>query len=449
MVLDVVPIERAHLDAPCILDDVSVDDPDLRTPLILDGIHNEFADAESGCRCEVAAVEFVFRHSTKIRARHQGCRARLCGTVLRRGDTDAVASDSAVDSPMLRSLAILVLTLASIVSVSAADSCGTCTFPCARAGDGSFTVRLTGGRTDPNRVFTHVVRDTFRVGLELVQAFRFSSKEAGVCSDTVVLADHAQTLVMGLTLGKSPPLYVPIFPVAEYVVSTEPHVPTSFLEVGGFLGYGGSDGSVAPQVGFNSFYYGAEALVAPFGAMLGRNLSLALGGGILLEGGRLRFPVLGHVRYSFAGMQDRTSARYVPDACAFSCAPGTDTIAAPEGAVRRPGPDSVDRAAILVHERVINRDEHAPYLFIEGGPVFNGSFEGAGPDPSINRDDYGQWVAGGGAGIAITTWLHAQLAYRYARLNLRTPCVQCGNVYQVNTNEVHSVLLRVALHWGW
>lgn len=329
------------------------------------------------------------------------------------------------------------------------DSCGTCVFPCARAGDGSFTLRLTGGRTDPARVFTHVTRDTLRIGPEVVQAYRFSSKETGSCKDTVVLADHAQTLVMGLTLGKTPPLYVPITPVAEYVISSEPHVPTSFIEVGGVLGYGGSDESVRPQIGFNAVYFGAEILVAPFGAMLGRNLSLALGGGLMMEGGRMRFPTLGHLRYSFAALQDRTSARYLPDACSFSCEPRPDTIPAPDGAVRRPGPDSVDRAAILVHERVIELDEHAPYLFLEGGPVFNGSFEGAGPDPSINPDEYGQWVAGGGAGIAITNWLHAQLAYRFARLNLRTPCVECGNVFQVNTNEVHSVLLRVALHWGW
>lgn len=329
------------------------------------------------------------------------------------------------------------------------DTCGTCVFPCVRAGDGTFSLRMTGGRADPSFTFTHVIRDTVRIGAELIQAFRFSSFDGKVCHDTVIQASHAETLVMGLTLGKTPPLYLPINLVAEYVVVSEPHVSTSFIEIGTTFGYAGSDKSITPQIGFSSVYYGAEALVAPFGTMLGTNLSLALGGGIMIEGGRLRIPTIGHLRYSFEGVEIKQSARYVPNACTFSCEPSNDTIEPPTGATRRPGPDSVDRSAILVRETIAVRGDQAPYLFVEGGPVFNGMFEGAGPEPSINPGDYGQWVVGGGAGIPITSWLHAQLAYRFARLNLRTPCIDCGNVNQVNTNEVHSVLLRVALHWGW
>ena len=286
-------------------------------------------------------------------------------------------------------------------------------------------------------------------GTELVQAYRLNYTANGKCKDTLVVAAYAESLVMGLTLGKTPPLYVPVRPVAEYVVTSEPHVPASFVEVGGLIAYGGADESVAPQIGFGGVYFGGEALVAPFGTMLGQNLALALGGGVMIEGGRLRFPALGHLRYTFASTKIRQSARYIPDACQFSCEPSADTIAAPEGAIRRPGPDSVDTKSILVHEKVVEPSEHAPYVFVEGGILFNSSFEGAGPDPSINPDDYGQWLAGGGLGIPVFPWLHAQLAYRFARLNLRTPCVNCVNVFQVNTNEVHAILLRVALHWGW
>jgi hypothetical protein len=344
---------------------------------------------------------------------------------------------------------IVMFIVLSTAASAAADTCGTCRFPCARAGDGTFTLRLTGGRTDPPFVFTHVVRDTVHFSTDIVQAFRLSYRDASGCRDTVVLADHAATLVMGLTLGKTPPLYVPIRPVAEYVRTSEPHVEASWAEVGGVLAYGGSDESVEPKIGFASIAYGAEALVAPFGTLLGNNLSLALGGGLLSEGGRLRFPLMGHLRYTFTGTTIRSASRYIPDACAFSCEPTADTIVAPEGALRRPGPDSVDRAAILVRETVAERDVFAPYVFVEGGPILDGTFEGSGPDPSVNPEDHGQWMAGGGAGLPITSWLHAQLAYRYMRLNLRTPCVQCTDVYQVNTNDVHAVLLRVALHWGW
>jgi hypothetical protein len=345
---------------------------------------------------------------------------------------------------------IIVLCMCTEYSIArGADTCGSCVVPCRRASDETFTVRLTGGRVDPLQGFTHIIRDTIRIGGELVQAYRCSAMINGRCADTLLLADHTESIVLGNTLGKTPPLYVPLRPVAEYTVVREPHSTTSFAEVGGMLAYGGSDSSATPKIGFNGFYYGAEALVAPFGDLLGSNTALAVGGGVLMEGGRMRFPLLAHLRFSFSSADRVQRARYVPSACSFQCEPLRDTVAAPDGAVRRPGSDSVDRSAILVRETVLEYPEHAPYVFVEGGPVLNGSFDGAGARPSINPDDYGQFVLGAGAGIPVLSWLHAQLAYRYARLNLRTPCVDCQDVYQVNTNNVHAVVLRIFLHWGW
>ena len=352
---------------------------------------------------------------------------------------------------MIRHCSALIVALVLYVTCTSAmptDTCGTCRVPCAQQGDGTFTVRLTGGRVDPPHVFSHVIRDTVRAGRTLRQAYKFSWLSDAGCRDTVILSEHAETLVMGLTLGKTPPLYVPIRPIAEYDVISEPRAALNFVELAGMLAYGGRDTSTR-QVGFASLYYGIEALVAPFGDLLGDRLALALGGGMFFERGRMRIPVMGHLRYAFTSTTITEQARFVPSACAFSCEPTTDTIAAPDGAVRRVGPDSVDRAAILVHERVATRDAFAPYIFAEGGPIFNGPFEGAGPRPSLNPEDYGQWFAGAGAGIGITPWLHAQLAYRFTRLNVRTPCEFCTDVYQVNTNEAHAVLLRIALHWGW
>lgn len=360
--------------------------------------------------------------------------------------------DRYMEGLMLRLWGMLVVGLigcaSSAMASSGVDTCGSCVVPCAQHGDGTFSVRLTGGRVDPPHVFSHVIRDTVRVGRMLRQAYTFSWLSDTGCRDTVILAEHAETLVMGLTLGKTPPLYVPIRPIAEYDVNNEPRAPLNFVELAGMLAYGGRDTSQR-EVGFSSLYYGVEALVAPFGNLFGDRLALALGGGIFFERGRMRIPVMGHLRYSFTSTTVKEQARFIPAQCAFSCEPLSDTIAAPEGAVRRAGPDTVDRAAILVHERVATRDAFAPYIFAEGGPIFNGPFEGAGPRPSLNPEDYGQWFAGAGAGIGITPWLHAQLAYRFTRLNVRTPCEFCTDVYQVNTNAAHAVLLRIALHWGW
>ncbi len=345
-------------------------------------------------------------------------------------------------------LAALSMVWASQVPAASRDTCGTCVVPCAQNGDGTFTVRLTGGRVDPPHVFTNVIRDTLRIGRQLRQAYRFSWLSNNGCRDTVILAEHAETIVMGLTLGKTPPLYVPIRPIAEYEVITEPRASLNFVEFAGMIAYGGRDTS-SREVGFSSLYYGIEALVAPFGDLLGDRLALALGGGMFFERGRMRIPVMGHLRFSFTSTTITEQARFVPSACAFTCEPTTDTITAPDGSIRRAGPDSVDRAAILVHERVASRDAFAPYIFAEGGPIFNGPFEGSGPRPSLNPEDYGQWFAGLGAGVGITPWLHAQLAYRYTRLNVRTPCEFCTDIFQVNTNAAHAVLLRIALHWGW
>lgn len=341
---------------------------------------------------------------------------------------------------------------AEVDSVAVAMSCTPCAIPCARGADGYFTVRLKGGRQDPSQLFTSIRRDTLQLAGETVQAVRLFWSDSGNCRDTLIQANHVEALVMGLTLGKVPPLYVPVLPVREFVLMSEPKLRTSWAEIGGFAAYGGSDKSEErpEQIGFNSVYLGGDVVVAPFGSMLGDHLSLGLGAGLTFEGGRMRIPALGQLRWTFTSSEVRTGVRFEPDACTFSCVGvATDTAAVPDGYVQRPGPDSVDRAALLLRERVIVRNTFAPYVFVEGGLIFNGPFEGSGARPSENPENYGQYLFGLGAGIPIVGNLHAQLAYRYMRLNLRTPCENCPNLFLLNTNVVHSVLLRIAYHIGW
>ena len=346
---------------------------------------------------------------------------------------------------------LIVFLFCVVGSTAQIDTCGPCAFPCKRSPEELFTIRLTGGRPDPARTYTRVVRDTVWRGGEFLQAFRFSGSTDGVCYDTAIVAGHVSNLVVGKTLGKVPPLYIPISPVAEYQLLREPPVRNSFFEVGPWIGYVGADSSKTPKIGIPNVTYGVEALYAPFGSLLGDKLALAVGGGVFLEDGRMRLPVMGHVRYSFVTPSRKESIQYIPDACRFDCGAvaGLDTIEPPKGAVRRDGPDSVDRSAILLRQTVIEYPKHAPYVFLEGGPILNGPFEGSGARPSVNPEEYSQYQVGAGGGIPITSWLHAQLAYRFMRLNLRTPCESCTDVYQVNTNSVHSVFLRIMIAWGW
>ena len=354
---------------------------------------------------------------------------------------------------------IVLMLLCAVNAQANTDTCASCGIPCARPDDKSFTVRLSGDRKDPSMVFTHLSRTTATIAGQMVQGYRLGYTDTeGKCRDTVVLASDMGSLVMGITLGKVPPLYVPVKPVSAYRFTSIIADPTSFAEVGAYAAYAGSDDSKtnSRQIGINSLYYGADILVAPFGDLLGDNISLGLGVGTTIEATRLRIPVLAQLRYSFSGTSTIVETKYIPDSCTFECsgrnipAPIIDSSKSGEGSYEQlPGPASVDSTTILLLKHRIVRDASAPYVFFEGGPIFDGGFEGAGAEPSENPEDWGQYLLGGGAGLPLMGGLHVQVAYRYMRLNLRTPCAQCNAVFQVNTNVVHSILLRALYHIGW
>ena len=348
--------------------------------------------------------------------------------------------------------AMLLLLAGTDAVLAQYDTCSPCPIPCARTQDDFFSLRLKGGRTDPPHRFIGITRDTTVVAGESVQGYRLFWVDDSGCRDTVVQAAHAEALVMGITLGKVPPMYVPVLPVREYAMVKEPTANYSWAEIGAFLAYAGSDESEErpEQIGIDNLYFGADVMVAPFGDLLGEHLSLGLGVGITSEGGRLRVPALAQLRYTFTSTSIKTAVRYEPDHCQFMC-PGetADSVVVPDGYEQRPGPDSVDPSVVLLRERIAERDAFAPYLFLEGGWIFDTGFEGSGADPSENPEDYAQYLGGIGGGLPITDAIHVQLAYRFMRLNLRTPCENCPDLWQVNTNLVHSALLRVAYHIGW
>lgn len=347
--------------------------------------------------------------------------------------------------------AVILCLLATSNVYGAADTCAPCSFPCKRSEQETFTIRLRGGRPDPAHAYSSVVRDTLHLGNEIFQALRFQRRVADSCSDTVIIASHVSDVVLGRTLGKVPPLYVPIHPVPEYQVTRIPDRPTSFLEIGPWAGYAGADSSVVPRIGFNNAFGGIEALIAPFGSLLGEKLQLGIGGGAMFEGGRTRIPVMAHLRYTFSTPTTREAIRYVPGPCTFDCGrPQSAQLLPVDGErIPLPGPEVVDSTAALIRTTEVVLPTFAPYIFAEGAYVFNGNFEGRGPEPSVNVEEYGQYMMSLGVGIPVIWRIHAQLAYRYARLNLRTPCESCNELFIVNTNSVHAVMMRFVLHWGW
>lgn len=344
---------------------------------------------------------------------------------------------------------LLLFLAAAPLSAAPADSCRPCAIPCARPTDTEFRVEDAAGEVITKRVFVNAQRDTALSNGRLRQALRLTYLDGARCRDTTIAIADISALQLGLTLGKVPPVRVPVLPLREYERLQREDTKSSWLEVGPMLAYAGADESDTPQIGFDNFLYGGEVLVAPFGDLLGEHLSLALGGSAFAEGGRWRFGPMGHLRFSFASWTTARRSAFVPNACAFGCENSTDTISPGSGFEQLFDLQRYDPTAYVAHEMVNERDSFRPYLFVEGGMLFDTDFDGAGPDPSVNPEDHGEWFGGIGAGVPLWDVVSVSAQYRYLRLNLRTPCPECEDLYRVNTNNVHSVLLRVAYRWEW
>jgi len=117
----------------------------------------------------------------------------------------------------------------------------------------------------------------------------------------------------------------------------------------------------------------------------------------------------------------------------------------------------MDSASYVVVEDSTVIEDQGLHAWIEGGPMFNGGFDGAGRSPSVNADDYGQYVLGAGVGLPFADIFFVGLGYRFMRLNVRTPCEVCppplgggdDKYFVTNTTEVHSVVLKLGVHLPW
>lgn len=302
-----------------------------------------------------------------------------------------------------------------------------------------------------------IKREMIEVNGTQKQALRLRYLQGKSCADTVVMAHQVEFITTGSLALDGNPFTVPILPAREFISSnTTAEIPSSYLELTGNLGYGGSDESNR-KIGFGSIFYGGEVLVAPFGSLLGKKLSLALGGGLFLESGRMRFPVLAHLRYSLFG-EARTESKYefMPSPCQFG--KSGDSPLQPNSDFKEVQTSSdVDSTVYYYRKLSVVQDKLRPFIYVEGGLIFNGKFDGSGANPSINPDDYNQFMLGGGVGFPFGNIFTASLGYRYMRLNLRTPCLTCppqsttnpDEYFVVNTNKVHSIILKLGLRFDW
>jgi hypothetical protein len=249
--------------------------------------------------------------------------------------------------------------------------------------------------------------------------------------------------------GSHSPLRYPVSPAREILRSSADSRSASFLEVLGQLGYGGSD-TTSRAIGFSSVYEGVEAIVAPLGDWLGEFISLGVGGGLMFEAGRMRFPLYGELRLNWPGSEKlEVVNQYYPDSCEFGLSTSRSMDAPWADYTERPR-SRTDKTVFFTRDRSVVRSPFRPYLYLDGGTIFDGSFDGAGtPDNAVNPEFRKPLLLGAGIGHPLGDSWTIALGYRYLRLHLATPCPQCVDRSIINRNTVHSVTLRAGWRMEW
>lgn len=348
-------------------------------------------------------------------------------------------------------LPVWLLLTVLVATSQPVDECRECPPPSARAaGDGTMDVILRNRPPLRNCISAKRVMLT-AFGAE-EQGLLLRYRTATGCADTTVrLQDVESFSTASLGIGGQP-LIVPVLPAREFFRETGlKEKGNRFFEITALAGYGGKDTSQR-EVGFNSIYFGGELLISIW--ELTKNLNFAVGGGITVENSRTRFPLQGHLRLNLGGDGDIEDARdFIPGPCKFRIPGEAPTPSPGEDYVETSTAGNRDSTVYLVREKRRVAGGFNPFLFAEGGIIFSAGFDGAGRNPSVNSDEYGEYFLGAGFGIPIADFLTASLAYRYLRLNLRTPCPTCppdvtgnpDNFFIQNTNTAHTVLVK----FGW
>ncbi len=346
---------------------------------------------------------------------------------------------------------LLCVLVFSGTRAQAQNPCAPCSLPCALSPtDTLMDAWLSNGRVLRN--VRSAQREFVNVFGSNEQAIRLFIATGTGCRDTLLRVANILRFEYGGIGALGAPRSIPILPAREYF-RTETNVvtpPLNFVEVTPILGYGGSDTS-SRNVGFSSVYAGVEGLIAPFDSFFGEDLSLALGGGLMIEDGRTRFPVMAHLRWTFTGSPSVEEVfDYQPSPCQFGCG-GSGTVATPpeEGFIERISVGEKDSSVIVLHDKQIKQSTFRPFLFVEGGTIFDGSFEGSGTENAINKDDHAPYFYGGGLGTPIGSFLTLSLAYRRMQLHLLTPCETCPDKNVLNTNRTHSILLKIGGRFTW
>jgi hypothetical protein len=343
----------------------------------------------------------------------------------------------------------LVFASSAMLSQVEIDSCRDCPLPRhPGSGEDTKTSLIDVNLKDQQPTIYNVrsvMRDMKPEGKKLKQALRLKIQDGESCRDTLIfLRDVDRLSISGLGIGGQT-LVIPVYPAREYYIDKEVGMPQSkFVELTGYMGYVGKDES-ARDIGVDNLVFGGDLTWSPF-TIFDNYVNVGFSAGVIKPGDNLRIPVQAELRLHLMGKPKvETFYEYVPNPCQFAIE-GDDPISPSKPYLKEyQTRERVDSTVYFYEDYKIIKKKWRPFVFLKGGPIFDTDFEGAGAEPSLNPEDYGQYQLSVGAGLPLFDYFVAKLSYNYTRLNMRTPCIACTQSFVVNTVDMHGIYLTLGL----
>lgn len=279
-----------------------------------------------------------------------------------------------------------------------------------------------------------------------IQGIKVTRINNGNCQDTILSINDVSTIYSSnLGIGGAT-LNIPVLPGREYFYDeTQSILKLNIISLSSNLFFMGKDKSTR-NIGTDQIAYGINFALYPFKDILGKRIKTGLGSGLLVENGRARIPLYGSIRYNFWGTEyEEEYFNFYPSPCKFGIEGETPISPQNKNLIEVPTTEKVDSTVYFFLDRKIIKDEFRPYLFLNGGTLFDTGFEGSGSNTALNKDDYGQFFVQFGVGMPLFEIIDISVGISYYRFNLRTPCDACSNYFIINTNNTISTFINFGI----
>ncbi len=287
-------------------------------------------------------------------------------------------------------------------------------------------------------------------GIPFQEFLRINYKKDNSCVSVLYDITEVSEFSLGDIGSGGQPLTLPIKAARFFQRKQEKlYAPNHHFYLQALIGYTGPyENEFERNVGINNFYYGGGLKY-----LYGNKTKLGINAEIILENGRARMPLGLEGRYIFWGGQEvvKSNNTFYPSQCQFQKV--GDKVVSPNDNIPQVenhykhltrNIQEHDETVYYTEAESIKTDPFRLFLYGEGGSFFDLFDEGQGASPAINENDFGQYYFGAGFGAEIFNNLDLMIGVRYMRLNLRTPCEECNDLYVLNTNEAISLLIKLS-----